>query len=209
MIAALVWGGAAYAAPTTYALNPQKSTLYVVVRNDTSTVASGLGHDHAISPRSFDGRVVWDADDLGSCDVSISFPVSALFPDPPGLREKAGLDPDGAVGDKDKEQIKKNFSKRSQLDAGTHPKIEYRSTSCSPSSTAGRVDVSGTLTIRGVGLPVTVAMQVDADGESFSAAGGFTANHTDFGFKPFTNLLGALRNLNRLEFVVDVTGSKR
>ncbi len=209
MIAALVLGAAAHAAPTTYTLDPGPSTLFVVVRNDTSTVASGLGHDHAISPRTFEGEVTWDPDDLSACEVAISFPVSALFPDPPGLRERAGLDPDGAVGDKDKQQIKKNFMKSSQLDASDHPTIAYRANRCTPSSQSGRVDVTGTLTIRGVGVELTVPMKVDATASSFRAEGQFTSTHTAFGFKPYTNLLGALRNLNRLEFVVDVSGTPR
>ncbi|MEO0604647.1 MAG: YceI family protein, partial [Myxococcota bacterium] len=196
MIATLLLGAAAQAAPTSYTLDAGKSRLFVIVRNDTSTVASGLGHDHAIVAQRFDGKVTWDPDDLSVCNVSISLPVDGLFPDPPGYREIAGLDPDGAVDDGAKKQIKKNFLKGSQLDGSRFPSISYQSSRCAPSSVAGRVDVTGTLSIRGVGLEVTVPMKVSAGPSSFAADGRFEASHGDFGFKPFTNLLGALRNLD-------------
>jgi len=206
MIAALVWGGVASAAPSTYTLDPAQSHLYVIIRNDTSTVASGLGHDHAIVATTFDGTVTWDPEDPSACRIEIGFPVSALAVDPPGYRDRAALDPDGAVDEDAKKQIKKNFQKPSQLNADRYPRIEYRSTSCAPSDQAGRFDVTGKLEIRGVGQSITVPMKIDAGSGSFAAQGTFTATHTDFGFKPYTNLLGALRNQNQLEFVVNVKG---
>ncbi|MEN0062577.1 MAG: YceI family protein [Myxococcota bacterium] len=207
MIGLAVWTAVASAAPTTYSLKPADSALFVVVFNDQTTVASGLGHDHAISPRTFDGSVTWDPEDLSACKVQISFPVSELFPDLPGFRELAGLDPDGAVNDNQKEQIKKNFLKSSQLNGPKFPTIRYASTHCAPSKQAGRVNVTGQLTIRGTALTVTVPMKIQASGASFAAQGSFEALHSDFGFKPFTNLLGALRNEDRMKFVIDVKGS--
>ena len=103
---------------------------------------------------------------------------------------------------------KKNFLKSSQLDGDNHPTIRYRSTRCAPGKD-GAVDVTGELTIRGVGLTLTVPMLVNAEDRTFSATGRFEATHAAFGFKPYTNLLGALRNLDQLEFVVDVTGIPR
>jgi len=202
MIAMLV--GAAQAAPTTYTLDPTKSHLFVVVRNDSSTIGSGLGHDHAISPSTFDGTVTWDPEDLSACDVSIAFAVTSLVVDPPGMRQRAGLGPKG-VSDGAKQSIKKNFLKPSQLDADDHPKIRYQSSKCAEGDN-GTVDVTGELTIRGVGVDLTVPMLVTADEGTFSAAGRFESTHTAFGFEPFSNLLGALKNQNRLEFVVDVRG---
>lgn len=197
--------GAAYAAPTTYTLDPAQSQLYVVVFNDPTTVGSGLGHDHAIVAQQFDGRVTWDPENPAACSVAISFPVTALAVDPPGYRDAAGLDPDGAVKDASKDKIKKNFLKPSQLNGSQFPTIAYQSTRCTAAS-GGRFSVAGGLTIRGVTKSVTVPMTVTTDGTTFEARGEFTATHEDFGFSPFSNLLGALRNKNEFRFVIDVKG---
>lgn len=195
------------AAPVTYSLQPRAdgSSLYVVVYNDPSGLASRFGHDHAVAPTSYQGTVTWSDADPSACDVRISFPVTALTVDPDALRATAKLDPDGAVGDGAKETIKENFLSRGQLYASSFPEITYQSSSCTPKG-GGAWDVAGTLTIRGVGKSLTVPMTVSADGETFSARGSFRATHEDFGFKPFTNLAGALRNKSELDFVVDVTG---
>jgi polyisoprenoid-binding protein YceI len=194
------------AGPVTYKLDPVKSWLYVVVFNDTSALASRLGHDHGVRATDFDGKVVWDPANPGSCSVSISFPVTALTPDPPGMRERAGLNPDGAVGASSLEEIKTNFLGKTQLDSSNFPKISYQSTKCEGSGT--KFTVTGNLTIHGTSFPVTTTMDIKADGSTFSAAGSFTANATNFGFKPFTNLAGALRNQDQMKFVVDVVGAK-
>jgi polyisoprenoid-binding protein YceI len=193
--------------PVSYRLDPAKSWLYVVVYNDTSAMASRLGHDHGIRASTFDGSVVWDTADTSACKVDISFAASALVVDPPGMRERAGLDPDGAVGEGSKETIKENMLGKKQLDAANHPKISYAARSCD--ATSGKVKVTGDLTIRGVTKPVTLTMNVSADDATFEGAGSTTIKATDFGFDPFSNLAGALRNKNEMKLVIDVVGAAR
>jgi len=191
------------AGPVTYTLEPAASWLYVVVYNDPAGLASRFGHDHGIKATEFSGTVVWGGD-AANCSVKIDVPVSGLQPDPAGMRERAGIDPDGAVGEGSLKTIRANFLKKSQLFADSFATISYEATSCS--GVEGTVDVAGTLTIRGTAKQVKVPMQVTADGSTFKASGTFSATHEDFGFKPFTNLGGALRNKTDLKFVVNVVG---
>ena len=191
----------------TYRLDPKASWLYVVVRNDRSRMMSGYGHDHGIRAMDLDGTVRWDASQVASCAIEISFPVTALQPDPPGMRERAKLDPKEAVDDEAKASIRENFLGKSQLDAESYPTITYRSTSCAGGPES--VQVAGTLTIHGVTKPVTTTMTVKASPTSFAAAGSFKARATDFGFKPYSNLGGTLRNLDEMTFVIDVVGAPR
>ncbi|MEQ1508736.1 MAG: YceI family protein [Myxococcota bacterium] len=191
----------------TYRLDPATSWLYVVVFNDPTTMAARLGHDHGIRASTFDGTVVWDAANPAACKVDLSFPVSALTPDPPGMRERAGLSPDGAVGDSSLATIKENLLGKSQLDAATYPTIRYTATACSGAT--GKVKVDGKLTIHGVTKPVSITLDVKADPTSFSAAGSTTVVQSDFGFKPFSNLAGALKNKDELKLVLDLKGAAK
>lgn len=192
--------------PVTYTLDPVKSWLYVVVRNDTSSLASRLGHDHAIRATEFTGKVTWDTTNAAACAVDLSFPVNALRPDPPGMRERAGLPADGAVSESQLATIRENFLGKGQLDAATFPTISYKAKTCE--GTTGKVKVTGDLTIHGVTKPVSLTLDVKADPTSFAAGGSFTTTHTNFGMKPFTNLGGALRNKDELDFVLDLQGTK-
>jgi polyisoprenoid-binding protein YceI len=201
--AAMAWTTAA-AAPVTYRLDPAASWLYAVVYNDRSALASRLGHDHAFRPSRFDGTVTWDPADPSACRVSISFPVDALWPDPPGLREREGLAADGAVAEDSKATIVSNLQGRSQLDAGRYPTIAFLGDRCSGG--VGEVTVTGTLTLHGVGREVTARLAVSPTPERFAASGTFRIRHSDFGFSPFTNLAGALRNQDEIKVVVDVQG---
>lgn len=194
------------AAPVRYRLDPAKSWLYVVVYNDTTAMASRMGHDHGIRASTFEGAVTWHMDDASACDVQISFPVTALIPDPAGMRERAGLAAEGAVGEGGLKTIKDNLLSKHQLDSTSFPTISYKSKSCD--GTTGKVKVTGDLTIHGVTQPVTLTMNVSADGSTFKASGSTTLLHSSFGFKPFSNLAGALRNKDELKLVVDVVGAK-
>lgn len=189
------------AAPTvTYEL-ASDSWLAVLVQYDRSSLAGG--HDHVVTPSNIKGTVTWNADDPSVCKVDIRFAVDALQVDPPGAR--ARFDLEGETGDGDRKSIKKNLSGRSQLDASSFPEITYSATKCE--GTGDKVKVTGNLGIHGVTHPVTTTMRIDADASSFKARGTFQANHADFGMKPYTALLGALRNDELLKFQVNVRGT--
>lgn len=190
------------AGPRTWVLDPARSWIYVLIFNDWERWTAVTGHDHGVKATTFDGTVVWDVNDASKCSVTIHFPVSALEIDPPGMREHARLPPEGAVGDGGKATATGNMFGRSQLDANAFPEIRFQSTSCS--GTTGLVDVSGTLTVHGVGKALTVPMQVEVSDARFAAKGVFTLTHADFGMKPFTYGPGTPKNLEKLEFHVDV-----
>lgn len=188
-------------AAVTYKLDAPASWLYVLVRYDRN--ATMAGHDHVVKAVDFDGKVTWNPADPSACAIDISFPVSALQVDPGNARQHVGVEGETAEGDKRK--IKANLEGRHQLEADSHPNITYKSTSCA--ANGDRVDVTGSLNIHGVAKTVKVPMTIAADATSFKANGKFTLKHSDFGFEPFTALLGMLRNAPELEFVVNVKGA--
>lgn len=207
LLLATLLTGAAHAEPVEYALTPTANSLYVVVYADPDRWTPITAHNHAIVASDYTGTVTWDTEDLSACKVDIAFPITSLAVDPPGAREKAGLDPDGAVSDDNKETIKGNMQVKRQLYADSFPKISYSASSCKDNG--GKVDVTGTLTIRGHGESITVPMTVSATPTSFSAKGQFELNHSTFGMTPFTYGIGTPKNQEKLTFVIDVTGKPK
>jgi polyisoprenoid-binding protein YceI len=192
---------AAHAAPVTYAVAGGR--LEVIVKYDRGALISG--HDHVLESTSFDGTITWDPDDVSACSVSLSLPVQTLEVDPPGARARRGFE--GDTSDGDKQSIKKNALSKGQLNADEHPNITYKATRCAP--LGDKVQVVGSLTIAGTPHTVTTVLDTTADGQSFTGKGSFRATHGDFGFKPYTALLGSLRNDDALTFYLNVRGAAR
>jgi polyisoprenoid-binding protein YceI len=195
----------AQAAPVTYALQPEKSWLYVVTYYDRERITPITAHDHVERASTFTGNVTWDPEDPSSCAIHIELPVASLVIDPPGARERENLDPSGAVDEGTKVTIVKNMLSPMNLDAENHRTISYQSVSCA-ARPDGRIEVAGDLTIRGVTKRVTTPMVI-RPGEGTLAAGGvFKLTHADFGMKPFTYGLMTPKNKEEIKFVIDVVG---
>lgn len=188
----------ALAAPQTYTLN--SGELAVHVKPSDSTLMRGS--QHIVLTRTFSGKASVDPDAPEACDIRLSFKVDSLQIDPGDARARYGLD--GETSDGNKETIKKNALSKGQLDVDNHPTITFESKSCQ--ARGDKVAVTGALTIRGTAHTLTAEVDLSVDGPSFKAKSQFTANHSDFGFKPFSALLGALKNHEELTFFVDVTG---
>ena len=130
-------------------------------------------------------------------------PTAGLTADPPGMREQVGLDNRTISASQMKDMISNMHGKR-QLQSHVFPEIRYEAQSCS--GVDGQVTVEGTMTIRGVGKSFSLSMTVSATEDKFKASGSVTLQHSDFGFGPYTAMMGGLRNLDALEFRVDVQG---
>lgn len=190
------------AAPDAYTLDPAASALYVQVFRDPGTIGAGLAHDHVVTATGWTGEVRWDPADPAGCEVRITVPVSGLRADEDAARARVGEAP---IAEGQRAKITESMRGPSQLDAAAFPTITYTATRCEPSGDIVRV--TGELTLHGVTRSVTTPMRVHADGTTFAASGVFTAKASDFGFTPYTALLGALRNRDEMTFTVEVKGS--
>jgi polyisoprenoid-binding protein YceI len=189
-------------APVRYTLDASSSQLWVLLRYDRD--AAMKGHDHVVQATTFDGRVTWSLADASACDVDIQFPVTALTIDPSGARSRAGLTGDTPTGDLP--DIKKNMLSNKQLDASRFPTIRFQASDCS--GTTGAVTVRGTMSMHGVQRPLSMQLDVRADGTSFTASGKTKIRTSDFGMDPYSVFFGALRNDDTLELHVDVKGRR-
>jgi len=187
-----------------YLVSPQDSEVYVVVKKDRGTLLSGLSHDHVIVAEEFTGFVEWDPNQPSNCKVEITVPVRALVVDPDEKREALGFGKELDEGGKQK--VRKNMLAKSQLFARSFPEIRFEAKRCAAQA-GGGVAVTGALTIRGVSVEMSLPMQVEFQEDRLRAKVDFTRSH-EFGFDPYSNALGALKNDDPLRFHVDIVATR-
>lgn len=192
----------AAAAPRTWKLDPASSAVFVLVKHDPDTALAGMAHDHTVAATGWSGTVTWTDGDPSACKVEITVPVSGLVIDAPGMRARAGLE--GETEEDDKAKISENMWGSRQLEKDRFPSITFSSTSCTGSGSA--ITVAGTMTIHGVSKAVSVPMTITTAGDTFSAKGTFPSTASAWGFQPFTAAMGMIKNLDALQFTVDVKG---
>jgi polyisoprenoid-binding protein YceI len=186
---------------STYVLDPNASDLFVVVRKDTQTALSTLGHDHVIRAGQLSGTVDFDPSAPKECKIDIIVPVAGLKADEPQMRKKVGLE--GQMSEGNRADIEKDMRAEDQLDAARFPNITFKGTGCEAGA-KDTVNVKGEITIHGKSMPVQVAMQYRFEGATLHARGRFNAKHADFGMKPYSAALGSLKNGEALNFGLDV-----
>lgn len=189
-------------APVNYRINGAQGLTYIVVRKDPSTLAAGLSHDHAIKAVGHSGSFTWNPADPAACQLEVTLPVAQLDVDAPATRKAAGIE--GTLSDGQRADVKKNMLAKSQLNGANHPTITFQSDGCSGDGSS--FAVQGDLTIRGKSKRVILRGSLSADDASFALKGSVGIKATDFGFEPYTAMLGQLKNLNDMKLVVDLRG---
>lgn len=170
-----------------------KGMLLIRVMKDTTTLASGLSHNHAIQAFGWSGTFSWNPENQ-ACSVSIQIPVDSLKPDLPAARTFAGLE--GELSDGTRQDIRKNMLSNSQLNSKNYPEISFTSNQGSLAGTT--LTLEGKLTIRGVTKTVRVSVLDFKAGKTISGTGSFEIKATDFGFEPYSALFGQLKNKNTM-----------
>ena len=94
---------------------------------------------------------------------------------------------------------------KKQLDAENFPQITFRSQSCS--GTKKELLVNGELTIRGKSKAVTIPLEIYHGDNSIRAKGTFTAQHSDFGFSPYSAFFGTVKNRQEILFMINAVGT--
>jgi len=189
----------------TYAIDAGASDVYVQIAPDRGTLLSGLSHEHVIVARALRGKVEWREDRPDACWVDIEVPVSGLEVDPEPKRRALGFDK--PLSDGDRAKVEKNMRAKNQLWADEYALIRFRGTRCERKD-ASTIEVRGALTVRGVSADVVLPVRVDFEEDGLRARVDFTRVHADFGFEPYSNLLGALKNDDALRFHVDLRATR-
>lgn len=170
--------------------------LYVQVFKDPNTLGAGLSHDHVMISKDFTGTAAFDLSDPSACNISITVPVASLDVDPDYMRQAVGYDT--MLTASQREDVRSNMLAEDQLNAAAHPNITFQSTSCTASS------ISGNLTIRGQSQAVTMNANITEDGEQFTARGSLEIRATQFGFRPYSALMGQLKNRDEMTLTISL-----
>lgn len=152
-------GAPAVLAADTYSLDPNHTTVGFSVRHFFTKVPGKF--------TKFEGTIQYDGTDLSKSSVTVSIETASI---------------DTEVADRDKHLKSPDF-----FDAEKYPKITFVSTKVKPTG-PNKMQVEGTLTIRGV--TKTVTLDVDLLGSGPDAWGGYRA-----GFEAHTKI-------NRMDYGV-------
>jgi polyisoprenoid-binding protein YceI len=170
--------------PGTYNLGPSDGS--VRVKTGRQGMASKVGHDLTLEAGNWKATLVVDGDpsrsEVKATIESRSLEVTAAT---------GGAKP---VSDKDKKDIKKNISGLLGNDS-----ITFTSTSVDVNDT--KVKAEGSLSIAGQSRPVTLDLTATPDGR---LSGSMTIVQSQFGIKPFSAMMGALKVKDEVEVNLDV-----
>jgi polyisoprenoid-binding protein YceI len=164
----------------TYKLGPDNANLHV--ETGRSGAAAKAGHDLIIDVQS------WEATLEVGDDSSLQ-----LSADPTSLHVREGKGGLQALGDDDKDDIRKTIDK----DVLQKKAISFRSSSVE--DTGGGLKVSGDLEMGGKTNAITFDLS-ESDG---TLRGDATVKQTDWKIKPYSALFGALKVNDEVKVVVE------
>jgi polyisoprenoid-binding protein YceI len=156
-VAATAGPAPAFAAPETYAIDANHSSVGFKIRHFASRVPGRFN--------VFEGTIVVDRQDLAKSRVEVTIDAASI---------------DTANDDRDAHLKSADF-----FDVATHPRITFRSTRVQPAG-EGKLRVEGDLTIRGTARPVVLEVEMlgFGPGPGGKTVGGFEAktrvNRLDF-----------------------------
>jgi polyisoprenoid-binding protein YceI len=152
----------------------------ITLRTFRDGLAAQAGHDLTIEATRWSAELVMSPDNSPD-SLKVAVDLGALV-----VRDgSGGLKP---LTDRDKREI--GVTTRKVLSADRFPEATYVATAFKPGPEDGAGTISGTLTLAGKSGPLE--LQVSPAGPGRYHATG-TVRQTDFGIKPYSGFLGALR----------------
>ncbi len=158
----------------------------ITVYTKREGMAARIGHDLTnVAPR-WSAEVTVDPDDITKSSVT-----ATVEPELDVVSGQGGATP---LSDKDRADIRKTITQKIL----TRP-ISFRSTSVE-SSGDGQFTVNGDLSVNGTTRPLRLELTQSGD----SVSGKASLRQSDFGIKPYSAMLGALKVADAIEIGVDV-----
>lgn len=183
---------AAHAAP--YDVDAARSEIAVKVFK--AGAASAFAHDHVLRATRWQATLDVGAEPL-ALTAEVRVDVSALAVDEPAARARHGLE--GTLSDADRTQVRDNMLGADQLDVAAHPEVRFAATRIARDGE--RFRLAGELSVHGVTRPVDVPLVILPDGDAYTARGSLRVRQSDFGIRPYSAFLGAVRTHDEVEIL--------
>jgi polyisoprenoid-binding protein YceI len=161
----------------------------IVLHTFRDGLASQAGHDLTIEATRWSGELTVGAD-LAPTGLEVRLDMGSLI-----VRDgSGGLKP---LTDRDKREI--GVSARKVLAADRHPEATFEGTKFEPAASGGVI--SGTLTLAGRSQPLRMQVSETGPGKYRATT---SVVQTDFGIKPYSGFLGALKVRDAVEVEIEI-----
>ncbi|MEM1178245.1 MAG: YceI family protein [Acidobacteriota bacterium] len=185
-----------------WTLDPEASVFAVITHKDG--VAAKLAHNHLVTAHDVTAELAFDPGAPEASSLRFETPVEALQIDEPSeqarwyprIAELGLLDEEFSEIDAGKrDKIRGSMLGRKQLDARTHATLSG-ATGAIKKDSEGLYVVELELTIKGQPASRPISARYRVDGERLVIEGWGRFEFTDFGIKPYSAMLGAVKNAN-------------
>ena len=197
-------GPAVVAAPRTFIIDAKKSQLVIQVFKDGA--AAALAHDHTVHATELAGEMTADAAAPETAKVNVTVQTKSLVNDDPQVRKQFGLDP--TIPEKDRLAINDSMKGEDQLHVSKYPTIAFASTAVEKSAD-GKITLVGDFTLHGVTKKLKLPITVKMEGQSIVGDGKVRFKQSDWGMKPYSSFLGAVKNKDELVLTVHLVGTAK
>jgi len=177
----------------TYDIGPAQGTFQL--HTSREGMAKKIGHDLVIEATRWTAKINTDGDDITRSTATVTVDTRSFKV----ISGSGGAKP---LSDKDRKDIEENIDKK-VLKTDKFPEITFASTSVK-SAGGDNVTVLGDLTIMGTARPASMDITMAGD----KATGTMNLKQSDWGIKPFSALMGALKLADALTIQVEATVPK-
>lgn len=202
--------------PPTVELAEAGSVLAVVTHK--AGFASGFAHDHLVVASGFRADLAFSPERPEATAFSVEVPLADLVVDDPGLQERWFPDiealgvldePFGRPSEDDRQKIRRAMLGPEQLDVEEYPTLRASLLEVTPGgATVGSVEhdlrLTVEITLHGTTRRETFTGRMirDAPGWRLEALG--TIRTSDYGIEPYSAMLGAVKNEDRVHVLVSL-----
>lgn len=162
----------------TWSLDASSGEL--LIRTGVAGPAAKTGHRLTIAMRTWEARVDWRGKEPAGVDLTVA--VDSLEV----IKGEGGVTP---LGGPEKSIARSNALK--SLDAKKFPQISF--TASDVTKTADGYRISGAVEIHGKTRPQVVDLAVQDSGDAWTMSAQVAVIQTDFGVKPYSLLMGAVK----------------
>ena len=173
-------------AEASWTLTPTDGELHILTGVDGR--AAKMGHRLTIAMTSWQASVQWDGDNAASAELTVDVDSLSVLGGEGGLTPLTGAE---------KGVCRSNALK--SLDAKKFPQIRF--TSSQIAKTADGYHLDGTVEIHGTSRPQSVDLTVTDTPDSIELSARVPVKQTDFGVKPFSLMMGALKVADEVAIV--------